>query len=365
MGVSPLKKRIETEEAPPAQSSGPGARKLKKGEMLFSEGESSRAMYLIKSGLIRIYKKKGLSNIEIDTIHSDQVLGELSFLDGEPRSASGEALTDCELVEISGPIFADTLSKMPEWVKVLIKTVVGRLRTASSRIRQLEMASTTLVYGDGDGKRSSQYTYLANHEVLKICSALLLVAAQNGETTSNGVRIRVALLQRYANQIMGVPMAKIMSMLEILTGAEILVVEANKNATEVTISDVDFLEKTIAWMNEQNLLEVKKRSEISVKSFFLMSLIVKHIDQFKTDPEIGMTQVNLAQIKKQEVTASGKEPFQLEDLGDLIKVGYCSELNAKTSESMYVALNRNAFISAYKMQRVMIAVESVNEEKSR
>ena len=137
--------------AVPAPAPGPQTRRLKKGELLFSEGENSRAMYFLKAGMIRLFKKKGDSNIEFDTVRSGQVLGELAFLDGNPRSASGEALTECELVEISGPTFQEVLARMPDWLKIMLKTVVGRLRTASTRIRQLEQASTAFDYSDKDG----------------------------------------------------------------------------------------------------------------------------------------------------------------------------------------------------------------------
>src|SRR4051812_20014532 len=116
--------------------------RLKKGQLLFSEGERSRAMYLLQSGMIRLYLKKGESTVEIDTIRAGQILGELAFLDGNPRSVSGEALTECELVEISGTMFLDVLSKAPSWLKILLKTVVARLRAANTRIRQLESASS-------------------------------------------------------------------------------------------------------------------------------------------------------------------------------------------------------------------------------
>src|SRR6185437_5111604 len=115
------------QQAAQAPTSGPQVRRLKKGELLFAEGENSRAMYLIRAGMIRLYKKKGESFIELDTVHSGQILGELAFLDGNPRSASGEALTDCELIEISGPTFQQVLVKLPDWLKILMKTIVGRL----------------------------------------------------------------------------------------------------------------------------------------------------------------------------------------------------------------------------------------------
>ena len=77
----------------------------------------SRSMYFLKSGMIRIFKKKGDSQIEIDTIHAGQIIGELAFLDGNPRSAGGEALTDCTLVDISAQNFIETMAKLPDWMK--------------------------------------------------------------------------------------------------------------------------------------------------------------------------------------------------------------------------------------------------------
>src|SRR3954469_5730148 len=182
---------VPAQKPPPAGAAAPGpqTRRLKKGETLFAEGENSRAMYLIKSGMIRIFKKKGDSNIEIDTVRAGQILGELAFLDGNPRSASGEALTECELVEISGPTFQLVLGNMPDWLKLLLKTVVGRLRTASTRIRQLETASTAYDYSEKDGKRAAHYVYLSPNDVLKIASGLLLVASRNGTAVGTGVDI--------------------------------------------------------------------------------------------------------------------------------------------------------------------------------
>ena len=55
-----------------------GVRRLQKGDLLFKEGDSSSAMYLIRSGMIRIFKKKGDQQIEIDTLRSGQIVGEMA-----------------------------------------------------------------------------------------------------------------------------------------------------------------------------------------------------------------------------------------------------------------------------------------------
>src|SRR4051812_32378296 len=75
---------------------------VKKGDLLFSEGEKSRSMFLLKRGAVRLFMRRGNTDVEIETVRSGQILGELAFLDGNPRSVSGEALMDCELMEISG-----------------------------------------------------------------------------------------------------------------------------------------------------------------------------------------------------------------------------------------------------------------------
>lgn len=340
---------------------GPQTVKVKKGELLFAEGENSRAMYLLKSGMIRIFKKKGESSIEIDTIRTGQVLGELAFLDGNPRSASGEALVDCELMEVSGPTFQAALSTMPDWLKILLKTIVGRLRTASTRIRQLETASTAIDYADKDGRRA--YVYISPNDALKLSTALLLVASRNGIVTGSSIEIRVGLLNRYANQIMGIPVAKLTTFLDILAEANVTNT-INQNGTEkIYVTDIDFLEQFIQYLNEENLLEPSKRHDISLKSFLVMSLISKHIHKFPKDEKTGMTIINLAEIKKSETPANGKEPFRNDEFPDLIKLGYISNISIKSNDAVFTNVKADTFLHAYRLQRTIMGINAANEQK--
>lgn len=361
MGV---RARVHQPKPEGATSSGPLARKLKKGELLFAEGENSRAMYLLKSGMVRIFKKKGDALIEIDTVRSGQILGELAFLDGNPRSASGEALTDCDLLEISGPTFQNVLSTAPDWLKLLLKTVVGRLRTASTRIRQLETSSTAYDF-DKDGKRSAHYVYLSSNDVLKICSALLLVAARNGTPSGKGIDIRVSLLQRYANQVMGVPVAKITSLLDVLAQVGVVSLEDETGAPKVSVLDIDLLEKYIAWQNEENLLEPTKRHDLTLKSFLIMGLVAKHLDKFPKDPDTGLVTVNLAQIRKTESEATGRDVFRLEEFPELVKHGYASSMGVVSSEEVTTTVKADSFLNSYRMQRIVMATQVANEQKKK
>ncbi len=109
--------------------------KLEPEEYLIREGEESTQMYFLKSGTMAVFKRKGDATIQIGTIYSGEVVGEMSFLDKEPRSASVKAISDCELTCIPSEKFEKTLNALPAWYKALVHTLLDRLRRANSRIR--------------------------------------------------------------------------------------------------------------------------------------------------------------------------------------------------------------------------------------
>jgi len=335
---------------------------LKKGMMLFTEGEMSRSMYFLKSGMIRIFKKKGDSQIEIDTIHAGQIIGELAFLDGNPRSAGGEALTDCTLVDISAQNFIETMAKLPDWLKLLMKTLVGRLRTASTRLKQLEEASMSYDYGK-DGKKGPHFVYLSTIDVLKLLTGVLVVSARNGTKETDGINVRVGLLQRYCNQIMGVPVAKITDMLDVLEKCDIIKQTGKDDGSKCFLKDIDFLEKYIAWQNEENLKESAKRRVITAKGFVNIALIVKYMGQPSKDTE-GNATINLAEVKaKAKVEAGGKDIFKMEDFEEVHTQKLCGAPQIKSNELITTVINVDQFFFLYRCLRVQKMVEALNEDK--
>lgn len=344
-------------------AAGPQIRMLHKGELLFGEGENSRSMYFLKTGMIRIFKKKGNSQIEIDTIHSGQILGELAFLDGQPRSASGEALTNCQLIEISAETFTETMKVVPDWLKLLLKTVVGRLRTASTRIKQLEQASTSYDY-NSDGKRSAHYVYLSIYDILKICTAILLVGSRGEAKTPGGhTEVRMGPLQRYANQIMGVPVAKLTSILDTLAQNGVMSTDDGSGASPTILKEPVFLEKFIAYLNEENLKEPAKKHDLSVRGFVVMGLMAKHLKLFPVDPKTQMATVNLAKIAELEKTAAGKDPFKYDDFQEIAKFRFASDMNLKTSAEVLTTLKPDEFMMIYRFIRLLKSFELLNEQK--
>jgi CRP-like cAMP-binding protein len=72
------------------------SRMYKAGEIIIQEGEMGRDLYVLNDGLVEISTAKDNGSVILNEIEPPQILGELSFLTGLPRTA--KAKTDAEVL---------------------------------------------------------------------------------------------------------------------------------------------------------------------------------------------------------------------------------------------------------------------------
>jgi len=108
---------------------------LNKGDVLIHEGDDSSNLYFLQKGSMAVFKRSGDTEKQIGTIYAGELVGEMSFLDREPRCASVKAIGECELVEIPIIKFEKYFQDQPIWYKALVHTLLERLRRANARIR--------------------------------------------------------------------------------------------------------------------------------------------------------------------------------------------------------------------------------------
>lgn len=71
------------------------------GDEVFSQGDKARSLFIIQSGTIKIHQlAEGGESVEVTRIGAGSHFGEMSFLDGEPRSASATAVEQSEIIVI-------------------------------------------------------------------------------------------------------------------------------------------------------------------------------------------------------------------------------------------------------------------------
>lgn len=117
----------------------PSKKEFAPGAFLFHEGDPSNCMYLIQKGTVAIRKQKPAGgHVEIARLYSNEVLGELSFFDRNPRSASAVALTPVEVLEIRFDALDKVYDGVPDYMKTIMASVADRLRKANDTIRRLQ-----------------------------------------------------------------------------------------------------------------------------------------------------------------------------------------------------------------------------------
>jgi CRP/FNR family transcriptional regulator, cyclic AMP receptor protein len=146
------------------------------GQMLFSEGETPRSMFLIKKGSVAIRKLKGSGFVDIARVHSNEVVGELSFFDRQPRSAAGFALTEVEATEIPFAALEKIFESLPAYFRAIIGAMAERQRKSNDVIKRLQ--KTTVGQSDG--------VELQKEEDLDAAGALAAAAAALDDPGSGG-----------------------------------------------------------------------------------------------------------------------------------------------------------------------------------
>lgn len=109
--------------------------RLMPNDYLMREGEDSTEMYYLQSGTLAVFKRKGDQEYQIGSIIAGELVGEVSFLDQNPRSASVKAMGECTLVVIPHDKLEQTLESLPKWLGALLNTLTERIRKANGRIR--------------------------------------------------------------------------------------------------------------------------------------------------------------------------------------------------------------------------------------
>ena len=118
---------------------------LNRDETVVLEGDDSvQALYLIASGSVQVYMT-GIDGREtiLSFLERGDFFGEMSLIDGEPRSASVRTVTDATLLVIHRESFLSLIRKTPEIAMALMSELCKRLRKANKQIGSLSTMSVS------------------------------------------------------------------------------------------------------------------------------------------------------------------------------------------------------------------------------
>jgi CRP-like cAMP-binding protein len=117
-------------------------REYEEGTVLFREGAQDHFLGFIVSGRVRITKDDGHGQErELATLGRGTEMGEMSLVDGHPRSASGQAVEDCVVLVLRASSFQKVKDENPALALVLLTrmaTLISqKLRATSGHLVEI------------------------------------------------------------------------------------------------------------------------------------------------------------------------------------------------------------------------------------
>jgi len=111
------------------------AMRLKADEVLFLAGDAGDGCYRVEDGLLKVTMVSRSGNERILAfLGKGAIVGEMSVIDGLPRSASVVAVRAAELSFLSRAAFEEFANKRPEIYKLLVTLIAARLRETDAAL---------------------------------------------------------------------------------------------------------------------------------------------------------------------------------------------------------------------------------------
>lgn len=106
-------------------------RRYAAGELIFHEGDFGDCAFIVESGRVEIFMEGPVEKVCLNILGIGEIFGEMSVIDGSPRSASAVAVEPCELIIVSREAISERIEGADPIVRLLISMLLNRMRVAN------------------------------------------------------------------------------------------------------------------------------------------------------------------------------------------------------------------------------------------
>ncbi len=114
-----------------------GRERVAAGATIIREGEPVEAVYIVLEGALSVTNRANTGQ-EVARLHAGEIIGEISFVDGRPTSATVSAVQDCLLFRLQRALLSDRLDHdtafAARFYRALAVFLAGRLRDTTNRL---------------------------------------------------------------------------------------------------------------------------------------------------------------------------------------------------------------------------------------
>lgn len=114
---------------------GRATKEFRNGDIIFNENDLGREMYVIEEGMVKIFRRRNDREIILAALNKGDFFGEMSLLTEQPRSATAQAVGNCELVIIDKSAFEDLAKEHLVWQ--ILKRMSHMIRDLDDKMENL------------------------------------------------------------------------------------------------------------------------------------------------------------------------------------------------------------------------------------
>ncbi len=200
------------------------------GDLIIRENTPGDSAYIIVRGRVEVSKVIDGQRVALDTLGVGSIFGEMSLIDGRPRSATVTALEATTLSVVDSKRFQVILNTIPREVRPLFSSLSERLRKTNKLVSVLNQRSR-LVY--------SAYSLLS------------FMLAGQGEKNGNVVSVKLEDVVFEGCRVLAVEKDRLEEVYRVLTETMLVNLDKTNGYDRLIVGDPTMLEAFVDFLAEK------------------------------------------------------------------------------------------------------------------
>ncbi|MGD8387948.1 MAG: Crp/Fnr family transcriptional regulator [Desulfobacteraceae bacterium] len=179
-------------------------RRYSRGQVLFHMGDEGGNLYILRQGRVKVtIPSEDGEEMILAILGSGEILGEISLIDGKPRSATVQAMKDTEAMCLYREDFLEVLKGRFDMVLRVLEILAGRLRQTDVLLAESHFMDITS----------------------RLAKKILDLGKAFGVEEDGGVRIGVRVTQRDLASMVGATRESVNKQLKVLREQGLLIMK--------------------------------------------------------------------------------------------------------------------------------------------
>ncbi len=334
-------------------------KKLKRGEVLFKEGETPTAIYLIQQGKIALMHERSGKNLEVAVLGPSQVLGEHALFSSMAKHEyRAEALQETKVLEVPIEIMKQQFEKCPPGIKLMVKSASDEVKAMRKQAKMAKMETEKAACPQG--------------LIHRIFTEIHLIARHIGKKSPdnpNEIKVAWNALKLYASRFFGESPPRLRGVMDLLAKlkyAELVMGKPEDSEGEEDLIDVKFLNvqlfEDFAEFFQYHLFKGSRAEAIFVDPLALK--VAKAFAELSEGAEVDHK--GASKLEWSQVLAECKSKYRIDlkntHLDALEKKGLFVKRQSFDDGRLQLSFDRNEFVRMAEFWSIIHEIDKWNEK---